>query len=127
MAVDRFEVDETLVTAADLTGKRYYGVKRNGSGLAVLATAGVVWGVLQDEQISGRAVPVRRRGVSKVICGGVVAIDAYVTTDASGKFVAVTPGAVSAYSQVIGQAREAGILNDIIAVYVFDPIPVGSA
>ena len=127
MAVDRLELDETLVSAVDLTGKRYYGVKRDGSGNAVMATAGAVWGVLQDEQIAGRAVPVRRRGVSKCLAGGTIAQDAYITTDANGKFVAVTPGAVSAYSQVIGQAREAAVLNDVFAAYIFDPVPVGSA
>ena len=125
MATSRFISDETLVAGADLSAYRYYGVTLS-AGTAVLATAGAVWGVLQDGDVAGHSVAVRRQGISKCLAGGTITNGDYVTTDSAGKFVKLTPyvgAALGAYSDCIGQAMEDAVVNQVFAVDVHIPVP----
>jgi hypothetical protein len=109
--------DISVAAGSDLSAKQFYIVKRSGGNLAVCSTAGErALGVLQDDPAaSGRTGVVRCGGLSKVIYGGTVSQDDLLTTDASGKAVAVAASG----GRVLGRANKAGVLNDIGEVLMF--------
>lgn len=98
----------TLTSAADLSGKEGYGYQVDASGKAVLAGAGAVNGVIRDGgTASGDPVSVVPGGCGarmRVLLGGNVDEDDYLTTDAAGKFIATT----TSTDEVIGRALHNG-------------------
>lgn len=101
--------------AADLSAKQYYLVKTDANQKVVLASAATdaILGILQNAPILGQTADVRLlngNGTFKVILGGNVAKDAYLTSDAAGKAIATT----STGNRVFGRALSAGSTGDII-------------
>lgn len=93
-------------SAADLSTKRFFVVKTDANGKVVLSSAATDkhLGVLADGgRVSGDNVDVQLingSGSYKVIAGGTIAKDDYLTSDANGKAVATT----NAGDRVFGQA-----------------------
>lgn len=99
---------------ADLSAKQYYICKTDASGNIILATAATdkLLGVIDLPAKSTDTVVVNLingNGTGKVIAGGSIAKDAYITTDANGKAVATT----TAGDTVIGRALAAASTGDI--------------
>lgn len=96
---------------ADLSTKQYLFVEMDTSGnVGACNSAGeLAIGVLQnDPDASGRAATVAIGGVSKVVLGGTVAINAKVATTAAGKADTAASG-----NHVMGICVKGGVLNDI--------------
>jgi hypothetical protein len=100
---------------SDLTAKQFYIVKasstENEIALAAAATDKLI-GVLTNKPLSGETADVYARnaaGTGKVIAGGTVAINDYITSDANGKAVATTTSG----DQILGIALEAAVSGDI--------------
>lgn len=106
----------SVLSAADLSAKRFYLVKTDASGNAVLAAAATdaILGVLDDGgRKSGDTVDVvaiNGAGTFRVIAGGTITKDAYLTSDASGKAVATT----TTGNRVFGRAVRAAVAGDIV-------------
>jgi hypothetical protein len=131
MSKQGYGTDITLVAAADLSTKQFYGVKIDSNGKAALAAAGeFAIGILQNNPALGVAATVRISGASKGIAGAAITAGALVTTDANGKIVTATlartktdDAGVAADallgSNVIGVAMEgAGAANDVIQIAI---------
>lgn len=110
--------DFTLVAAADLSAKQYFGIIVDSTGKAALGAgaAGEAFvGVLQNDPTSGQAAAIRTLGPTPVQCGGVFAAGDLLSLDSAGKFVKYTkatvftgtPYTVSG-SMVVGRALTAG-------------------
>ena len=102
----------TMLAAVDLTTKRYYLVKQDASGNAVLAAAGTdkIEGSIDDPGsgvVLGAISIARANG--KVILGGTVAPGDALTSDANAKAIAT----VTAGNFVFGRAVSAGVAGDI--------------
>jgi hypothetical protein len=103
----------TMLAAVDLTAKRYYLVKQDGSGNAVLASAATdkIEGSIDDPgngTVLGAISIAKANG--KVILGGTVAPGDQLTSDANAKAIATTTGG----NYVFGRAVYAGVAGDII-------------
>lgn len=106
---------------ADLSASQYLVVKLDANGNAVLAAAATdaIHGVLANapklNETADMAV-VNGTGTFKVKLGGIVAKDAFLTSDATGKAVAATQAIAGAQptARVFGRALTAGVANDII-------------
>lgn len=83
-----------IPAGADLSSSQFYGVKINASGQAVLCdTLGeVCTGVLTNDPGSGEAAGITIGGAQKVVSGAAVAAGAFVTVNASGKFITAASG-----------------------------------
>ena len=103
----------TLEASGDLSAEQFTFMTAAG-GEATQAGAGVhVIGVLQnDPAAQGREAAIMADGVSKVVAGAAVAVNANVTPDANGE--AVTAGMGDVVAGVALQA--AGAQGEIIAV-----------
>jgi hypothetical protein len=66
---------------------------------------------------SGARVDVYHEDIAYLKLGGTVARGAYVTSDANGNGVAAAPG-VGVNANVIGIARQSGVVGDVIEVLV---------
>lgn len=113
----RFSAD----AGADLSAKRYYIVKTDANGKVVLASAATdkLIGVLDNTPEANDTADVVLRngqGTFKVIAGGTISKDAYLTTDASGKAVATTTSG----NHVFGQAVRAAVAGDIVEYFKKD-------
>lgn len=100
--------------AADLSTKKYYIVKTDSTGKIVLSSAATDkhLGVLFNEPTLGKTADVaiaNGNGSGKVIAGGTITKDAYITSDANGKAVATT----TVNDLVLGQAHESAVDGDI--------------
>lgn len=91
-----------LSTAADLT------ILRQGSANAR------VFGILQNNPVSGGMANVAISGPSKAVYGGTVTRGDYVTTDSSGRMVTATTGQLAC-----GVAMVSGVVSDIGTVNLF--------
>lgn len=97
---------------ADLSTKQYYFVVVNSSGNAAVAGAGNAMGVLQNAPAAaGRAANVAIGGRTKVVCGGTINPGDRVTSDSSGKCVAVGSGEIE-----LGFCVEAGTSGVIASI-----------
>lgn len=107
-------MEKSLVCSEDLSAKQFYIVQQDANGLAEVGEGAtdLLLGVLQNKPKSGETALVRFGWTTKVICGGTVAIGAWVTSDSNGKAVATTTDG----DIVIGKALEAGDSGDIIEV-----------
>lgn len=96
MAVENKLLTMSQPASGDLSASQYCGVTINSSGqVAVVgAPAGAdAVGILQDKPTAqGNACNVAFGGVSKVLCGGTIAIGTRFSFDANGKAVALGSG-----------------------------------
>lgn len=84
----------TQDAGADLSVSQYLAVKLNSAGAVIAASSAgeSVMGVLQNNPTSGRAALVAFGGIVMWKAGGVVAPNAKVTTDNTGKCVTAATG-----------------------------------
>lgn len=127
MATEKVILEDTAVAGADLSAKQYCIVKLNSSRALVLAGAGDKGHVLQDNPTSGRYGTFGLVGITKVVAGGTVAADDYISSDASGHAVAATTAVIptggsysagTAGTHIVGQALKAGVSGDIIEMLI---------
>lgn len=105
----------TLVAAADLSAKQFFGVSVNSAGQAAIADGDdQVIGILQNNPGAGQAATVAYGGVSKAKAAGTIAAGSRVTTNAAGAIVAAS----TAGDSVIGVALTGGATGDVVAVLV---------
>lgn len=121
----------TFQSGANLNGQLYRVVQMDNTGrvvLAVAATDVVVGVVAHDPQRSqfdtastlGDDVPVGLlRGFVPMVSGGVIAAGDFVVAGAAGAVVSIgaDPAAAVAASWVLGQARTAGVANQVVSVF----------
>lgn len=99
-----------IEAGADLTAKQFYFVKIDSNGQLDLAgDAADAIGVLQDAPADNDPGLVGVLGISKVICGGVIAKGGEIGIDTNGKAVAAASG-----DAVMGYALDTGAANRII-------------
>jgi len=101
-----------LRAGADLSGSQFLFVALDGSAALVVDVAGAgarSMGVLQNKPKLGQGASVVDRGITKVVAGAVIAIDARVSSDAAGKAVTSASG-----NSVEGRALEAAAAADEI-------------
>lgn len=105
---------DTLSAAANLTGKEGY-LLNNTSGQASLAAGATrPLTVCYLGAAQGRSVTRQKGGLARVVCGGTIAAEAFVTSNASGQGVATT----TTGDRYVGVAREAGVAGQVISVDV---------
>lgn len=99
----------TLVPTTDFSEKRYtFGTCDTNGNLVTPAANAVVCGVVQTPGIVGEPCNVMTSGVSFIMLGGTVAAGDAVSTDAAGKAVKASSGAVVGVCLVGGAAGEIG-------------------
>ena len=115
MATEQNIYDLSLQAAADYctTSKQFYIMKIDANGHACLAGAahGDSIGVLQNKPKQYEAAEIRKVGISKVVCGGSVAIGAEVIGDSDSKAVTAT-----ANQRYVGVALETGAAGRVISI-----------
>lgn len=109
---------DTYLTGADLSAKRYYAVKLNTAGDIVLAGAGEsAIGILQTPEAQGRPATVMELGLSFAVLGANVDnAGVNLTPDANGKLVTAGPtdAVVASTVQASGKADEIVPVNLVI-------------
>lgn len=125
----------TLLAAADLSAKQFYGVKVDSNGKAALAGAGdMCIGVLQNKPESGQAATVAYGGRTKMVAGGNVTAGTPAKTDSAGKAATASKATVDTSntgsasdavvgSNVIGIFLTSGVANDLVEVML---LPLGA-
>lgn len=110
------DFERTGVAGEAMTDKQFYIVQLDASGNIEVGEGAtdLLVGVLQNKPASGAAALVRFLGTSKVKAGGVIAVGAWVTSDANGKAVATTTDGDIVIGRYIGTAAAAD--GDIIEV-----------
>ena len=113
---------ESYTAGADLTGKRYYAVKKDAGETVTLATdpdaafaAGPI-GILQNGEASGRAVAVGVMGESKAIAGDDVTIGHALAVNSVGALVDATSGDIA-----FARAQEAAADTEVFRVTLLTP------
>lgn len=101
--------------AADLSAKQYLGVKLSAARAVnvVAASTDVPYGVLQNKPTSGQAADVCLFGLTKAVAGGTIAAGAKLMFNASAQVITWASGAGNT---VVGQALEAGVVNQVISI-----------
>lgn len=112
---------QTAQAAADLSGKLYHMVRFSGAGLvnqSSLSTDLDYAGVLQNTPRSGEFASIERGGKGRIVAGASASVFALLTTNSSGRAVAVASGSNSI---VAGRFLEApGADGDIVTAEVFE-------
>lgn len=110
-----------LAAAADLSGKQYHLVRLSAAwtvNQASEAANSALLGVLQNKPKSGEAATVADGGTSKVVAGAAITAGAVLSTNGSGRAIAVVSGAVA-----FGQAlTAAGADGDVISARLMKPV-----
>lgn len=118
------------LAAADLTLKRYYGVKLvTGANTVNIATANChAIGILQNAPDSGEQAVVRYAGFSKAKAGDVITRDDPLMFDSSGRVVTATAPGYAAETPIysIGRAMESATAADEIIEILIQPCIYGS-
>lgn len=115
MALKGESVGYGFEAAVSFVGKKFFGVKIDGTGKADLSVAGnVVVGIMQDEPTAGRHGAVVLSGPSYGVAGAAVNAGDLLKTDAAGKLIPVTTN----NDYFVGQAMEDGVLNDQVSIFV---------
>lgn len=108
-----------LSASADQTGNQYKFVKISGS-LTVTVCAAItdqIFGVLQDEPLSGEAAEIVSTGITKVVAGGTITAGDPIGTDANGKAVKVTVG-TDTTKYAVGYALDSAVSGDIVPIFI---------
>ncbi len=109
-------VDSKHRAYADLSTHQYKFVKLTANGIELVAAlTDKPFGVLQNAPVAGESAQVMRLGLTKVISGGTIAINAAVGTSAAGLAVSKTLGTDVTHF-VAGDADEAAVANDIFTL-----------
>lgn len=105
----------SLAAGADLRTKQYFAVKLDSTpDVNLCSTAGeAALGILQNEPNTGEEASVMVSGITKVSCGGTVAVNDKVTTDANGEIVKAVGG-----QHYIGKMLQAGVDGDVKAMLI---------
>ena len=117
--------ERSAQAAADLTGTQYHFLRHTAAGTTAVASeaaggANDLVGVQQNKPDSGQAVTIGYFGESKVVAGGSVTVNTYITTNGSGR----AADAVS-NDNVIGLALVAASADgEIIRALIFPPFPL---
>lgn len=113
MTVEQRVYDISLDAAADLSASQFLIARVSGEFQANLATAAhaAALGPIQNKPESGQATEIRVVGISKVLCGGTIAVGANVTSNASGQGVTAASG-----ERYIGKALEPGVNGRVISI-----------
>ena len=118
-----------FTAAVDLSAKQYHIVRPAGTLTCDIAShalgssaVGAPLGVLQTDPRTGEAATIAFAGLSKVVTGAAVTVNALVSTNGSGRAIDAVSGSV-----VIGRAIEA-TSNDgeVATVLLFPPVRWGS-
>lgn len=130
MASQNPEMFSGVIAGGDLRDKQFYGAKLSADRTVVIATAGAVFGVIQNNGANiGDHVSLANEGLCKVKLGGTVAAGDQITTDSAGKFVKLTTSIASGgqYQISMGTMIEAGVANDVATAQLHPPVPVHTA
>lgn len=102
----------SLIAAADLSAKQYYGVDIDSAGKAALVSAAGqrCIGVLQNKPTSGQVATVMVSGKTKMVTASVIAGGALVGLDSAGK--ATT--AVKATTDASGASATAALVGSYV-------------
>ena len=105
--------------SADQTGNQYKFVKISGPLTVTVCSAitDPIFGVLQDEPLSGEAAEIVSTGITKVVAGGTVTAGDPIGTDANGKAVKVTLG-TDTTKFAVGYALDSGVVGDVIPMFI---------
>jgi hypothetical protein len=104
---------------ADLRNFQYKFLRNDGAGTVNVAShaagAGTTLvGVLQNKPNSGQAATIGVMGESKVVAGGALTVNTWITTNGSGRAAAATSG-----DNVIGMVLEtAGADGDVVRAMI---------
>lgn len=113
--------DQTATAAADLSDKQYHCMRfslANTVNQSSLATDINYAGILQNTPESGEHATIRRGGKCKVAAGAATAIMLLITSNSSGRAVAVASGS---NAMVIGRLLEAASNDgDIVTAEIFE-------
>ncbi len=115
----------TSKAAADLRTHQYHLARATGAGTCNVASeaaggANDLIGVLQNKPNTNQAAHIGVQGESKVVAGGSITANVWITTNGSGRAAAAVSG-----DNVVGLALEAaGGDGDRIRVYIFPVQPV---
>lgn len=124
MATQNFTGTTSLPAAADFTtlsGHGYRAVQRNSAGEAALSAAGgYPYGIMDGDKVrkgqQTRIEGLEGRKQLKMDCGGPIAFNDEVGSDAEGRLVKIT----TTGQFVFGRADEAGVLGQVVS---FTPLP----
>ncbi len=111
----------TATAAADLSGKQYHVMvldDANSVNQASLATNSEICGVLTNKPESGQGAAIQYGGPGRVTAGAAITAPAFITSDSSGRAVAVASGGMA-----IGRAMsDAAATGDVIDVILMPPV-----
>jgi len=120
MAQYKLLFTDTKKAAADLSAAQYHIVRlssANQINIASQDTHASMYGVLQNKPKSGEFGTVALYGITKVVIGADVTVNAFLTTNGSGRAVDATSGDL-----IIGRALEdGGADGETITAEVFRP------
>jgi hypothetical protein len=113
MAVMQSRDNRTFIAGADLSTAQFKFVTLESTGKVILANSAgeQAIGVLLVGGVADTAVTVTRSGSVMVIAGGTIAAGAAITTTAAGLALTAASGNV-----VMGYAREAAVINQVIEI-----------
>lgn len=101
----------SIAATADLSGSQYCAVTLAG---ALPAAGAKVAGILQNNPKNGQTASVATEFLSKAKAGGVIAKDADLTVDNTGKLVT----AATAGHLIVAKAMEAAVAGDVFQVMI---------
>ena len=117
---------DTWTAAADLRAKQYHFVRAsaadnmNQASLASFGSGTNLIGVLQTKPNSGQHGSVQYMGDSKVVAGGALVANTWITTNGSGRAAQAGSGDVLA-----GLTKQtAGADGDVITARLYPPVPL---
>lgn len=116
MTTELKDFERSGVAGEAMTDKQHYIVQLNATGGIEVAEGAtdLIVGVLKNKPAAGQAALYQFLGVTKVKCGGVIGVGAWVTTDGNGKAVATTTDGDNIIGRHIGAAASAD--GDLIEV-----------
>lgn len=110
---------------ADLRLFQYKFLRATGAGTVSVASeanggANDLIGVLQNKPNSGQAATIAVTGETKVVAGGALTVNTWITTNGSGRAAAATSG-----DNVIGLVLEtAGADGDVVRALIHPALPL---
>jgi hypothetical protein len=114
MALELRIWDISLDAADDYEDEQFHIMYLSSEYTASLATGGsqMLVGILQNKpDAAAKACEIRRVGISKVVCGGVISVGDEITSDANGHAETATEG-----DRYVGIALEAGVEGRTISI-----------
>lgn len=116
MATEGYLVNGTLTAGADLSTKQFSIVKLSTTAnrTVLLGTLGAAYGVLQNKPLNNAFATVALLGFVQVKAGGTITAGDYITSDAAGLAIKLTPDtATPVFMDCLGIALESAVANDV--------------